>query len=149
MNLSIRSIGFLVVAALVVAAPAQSRDELLHMPIKDAMEAAVASGKLDKDVKLFFGTQKYPKAAGEFGTFTSNKKANFFGKSDKEACERAFLSAIISLQERAKKEGGNAVVTIISVYKNTEFTSETEYECGAGNVTGGVALRGKMAKLKQ
>ena len=148
MKLTFRAIGFLVVAGLVVAAPAQSRDERLHLPIKDAMEAAVASGKLDKGVKMFFGKQKYAKAAGEYGTFTSNKKANFLGKSDKEACEHAFLSAIISLQERARKERGNAVIGIISVYKNIEFSSETEYECGAGNVTGGVALRGKMAKLK-
>jgi hypothetical protein len=147
MKLTFRTIGFLVVAALAVATPAQSRDEHLHLSIKDAMETADASGKLDKDVKLFFGAQKHPKAAGEFGTFTSNKKSNFFGKSDKEGCERAFLSAIISLQERAKKEGGNAVVGIVSAYKNVEFTSETEYECGAGSVTGGVALRGKVAKL--
>jgi uncharacterized protein YbjQ (UPF0145 family) len=147
MKLTFRAIGFLSVAALVMATPARARDEILHMPVKEAMEAAVASGKLDKGVKLFFGKQKHAKAAGEYGTFTANKKANFFGKSDKQACERAFLSAIISVQERARKERGNAVIGIISVYKNIEFSSETEYECGAGNVTGGVALRGKMAKL--
>ena len=135
------------VALSLFAVAAQSRDDRLHFPIKDAMETAAASGKLDKDVKFFFGDQAYPKAAQKFGTFTSNKKTNFFNKSDKEACEWAFLSAILALQSRAKAEGGNAVVGIFSIYRNVEFKSDTEYECGAGNVTGGVALRGTVAKL--
>ena len=81
------------------------------------------------------------------GTYSTNKKTNFFNKSDKEGCEWAFLSAAIQLQERARKEGGNAVVNIISNYKDVPFSSETQYECGAGNVVGGVALRGEVVQL--
>jgi hypothetical protein len=147
MKLAKTTFGILAALTLLLAAPAQSRDERLHFPLKDALEAASASGKLDKSVPLYFGTQVYPKAANEYGTYTSNKKTNFFNKSDKAACEWAFLSAIISLQDRVKAEGGNAMVNIISVYKNITFSSETEYECGAGSVTGGVALRGKVVKL--
>ena len=40
-----------------------------------------------------------------------------------------------------------AVVNIRSNYKNIEFSSETEYECGAGNVSGGTAFVGDVVKL--
>ena len=48
---------------------------------------------------------------------------------------------------RRDERGGNAVINIKSNYKNVEFTSETEYECGAGAVTGGVAFVGEIVKL--
>ena len=37
-----------------------------------------------------------------------------------------------ALQERAKREGGNAVINIKSVYKNENVENNTEYLCGAG-----------------
>src|SRR3546814_1109276 len=78
---------------------------------------------------------------------SSNKKTNFFNKSDKAGCERAFASAMLSLRDRALKEGGDAVIDIHSVYKGDEFKSATEYECGAGTIMGGVAPRGTVVKL--
>lgn len=126
---------------------AEARDERLKMPIQDAMNTPEAKAKLDPDVKLFFGDAKHPAAKQTLGTFTSNKKTNFFNKSDKEGCEWVFLGAAIALQERAKREGGNAVVDVHSVYKNEENHSTTEYDCGAGGLMGGVALRGTVVKL--
>jgi uncharacterized protein YbjQ (UPF0145 family) len=54
---------------------------------------------------------------------------------------------MITMTQYAQRVGGNAIVNIRSNYKNTEFSSETEYECGAGNVTGGVAFVGDVVKL--
>lgn len=128
-----------------------ARDDRLKFPIADAVATASTTAKagaqLDPEIKLFWGPQEHPKPAQSFGTYTANKKTNFFNKSDKEGCEWAWLSAVLSLQERARAEGGNAVVGIMSVYKNAELVSETEYECGAGTVMGGVALRGQVVKL--
>jgi hypothetical protein len=56
--------------------------------------------------------ESHPKVARELGTFTSNRRTNAFNKSDRDACHIAFLSAVIALQERARSEGGNAVVDI-------------------------------------
>ena len=58
-----------------------------------------------------------------------------------------FISAAVSLQDRAKREGGNAVINIHSVYKNDKFESPTEYLCGAGSTMAGVALRGTVVTL--
>ena len=54
---------------------------------------------------------------------------------------------MIALTQYAQRVGGNAIVNIRSNYKNNEFSSETEYECGAGNVTGGTAFVGDVVKL--
>jgi hypothetical protein len=132
---------------LAVASSADARDDRLKFAVADAMKTSDAKAKLDGSVKFYWGKQKVPGGAKMMGTFTSNKKTNFFNKSDQEACNWAWLSAMVALQDRAKREGGNAVVNIHSVYRNQEFVSEKEFECGAGSVTGGVALRGTVAKL--
>jgi hypothetical protein len=136
-----------VAAAALVSVPARARDDRLRLPLADALGSPDARAKLDPKVWLYFGAQKHAAPARTFGTYSTNKKTNFFNKSDKEGCEWAFLSAAIQLQERARKEGGNAVVGIISNYKDIPFSSETQYECGAGNVVGGVALRGEVVQL--
>ncbi len=141
-----RRLGFLaVLTILAVARPALGRDDHLMLPIKDALGSPDAS-KLDPGVKLYFGHSK-PAVSKSLGTFTTNKKANGFGKEDKVACERAFISAMIALQERARKQGGNAVVGIASYYKKIVTVSDKEYMCGAGALMAGVAFRGEVVKL--
>jgi len=83
------------------------------------------------------------------GEFTANRKTNATNKTDKEACEISFVSAVLSLQQRARREGGDAVVNIHSVYKNENRESDSEYLCGAGTFAAGVALRGTVVKLKE
>jgi len=134
-------------SALLAMSVAQARDERLKMPIKAAMESDEAKAKLGDDVKFFFGSQKAPTPKQTLGSFTSNKKTNFANKSDEEGCKIAFLSAMIALKDRALREGGNAVTNIHSVYKDAKFESDSEYECGAGKILGGVALRGTVVKL--
>jgi uncharacterized protein YbjQ (UPF0145 family) len=58
-----------------------------------------------------------------------------------------FLSAVLSLRDRAVKEGGDAVVAIRSFYKKNEVVSDTEYECHAGALIAGVALKGTVVTL--
>ena len=137
-----------VVTTLLVAAPAaNARDTLQTFPLEQALAKANASGKLAPGIKLYFGTQKYPTPTAKLGETRTNKKTNFFNKTDVEGCEWAFLSSMISLTQYAQKVGGNAIVNIRSNYKNNVFSSETEYQCGAGNVTGGTAFIGDVVKL--
>ena len=132
------------VAATLVSGIALARDTRLKLPIKDAMETPAAKEQLGTEIKFVFGSK--PSGGKEIGTYTANKKTNFANKSDKEGCEWAFLSAMVSLKQRALAEGGNAVVNIHSYYKKNEFSSATEYECAAGAFVGGVALRGTVVK---
>ena len=136
------------VAALLATAPvADARDTLQKFPIEAALAKAQASGQLAPGIKLFFGTQKHAKPTAQLGPARTNKKTNFFNKTDQEGCDWAFLSSMITLTQYAQRVGGNAIVNIRSNYKNNEFSSETEYQCGAGNVTGGTAFVGDVVKL--
>jgi len=135
-------------ATLLVTSPIADARETLHkLPLESALTKAQASGQLAPGIKLFFGEQKHPKPKAQLGQARTNKKTNFFNKTDEVACDYAFLSAMIAITQYAQRVGGNAVVNIRSNYKNVPFGSETEYECGAGNVTGGVAFIGDVVKL--
>lgn len=134
-------------AALLMAPVADARDTRQKFPIEAALAQAQSSGQLAPGIKLFFGTQKHAKPTAQLGQTRTNKKTNFFNKTDLEGCQWVFQSAMIALTQYAQRVGGNAIVNIRSNYKNVEFSSETEYECGAGNVTGGVAFVGDVVKL--
>lgn len=140
---------FLATAFMVVSLNAAARDDHKMFSIKDALEAPVAQEKLDKSIKLYFAGQPHPKIIKELGSWPTNKKTNAFGKSDAEACNWAFLSAMMTLQERAQKEGGNAVIDIKSNYRNIETASASEFMCGSGNIIAGVAFKGTVAKLAE
>jgi uncharacterized protein YbjQ (UPF0145 family) len=138
------------VLAFAAAGPAAARDDKGMYPIKAALEKGKSfKDKVESDIPLYFGKQRTPAVDKRMGEWTSNKKTNAFGKTDQEACEVAFISAAIALQQRARREGGNAVINIRSVYKNDDVESEREYLCGAGAVMAGVALKGTVVTLKQ
>ena len=139
-----------VTAAIIAISPlADARDDRLKFSLKSALAKARESGKLASGVQLFFGKQEYPKPVAQIGQTRTNKKTNFFNKTDLEGCEWAMMSALIAVTQYAQRVGGNAIVNLRSNYKNVEFSSETEYECGAGNVMAGVAFRGEVVKLKK
>ena len=132
---------------LMGALNAQARDEHTMYSIQEAMNTEDAKAKLDKNISFYFGDQKHPSVEKRFGEFMSNKKTNAFNKTDERACQWAFLSAMLSFQDRAIREGGNAVVNIRSYYKRNEISSSTEFECGAGNIIAGVTFKGDVVKL--
>ena len=105
--------------------------------------------RLGDDVAFRFGDGKVPAGAQQLGEFVTNKKTNSVGKPDEEACRWAMLSALLELRERAAKEGGNAVVNIVSYYKKETYSSPTDYECHAGGIIAGVALKGVVVKLRK
>jgi len=132
--------------ATLATSQAFARDSIANYPV----DAALASepGAVAPDVALFFAGQNHPAVLQSFGEFATNKKTNAFGKSDLQACQHVFLSAAKELQDRARKEGGNAVINIKSDYRDKLYESPTEFTCGAGAVVAGVALVGNVVKLK-
>ena len=121
--------------------------------IKASIEEALAWGEqesvLNDSVSLYFGDQAHPAVEQTHGTYTANRKTNGVGKSDQKACQWAFLSAMAVLQQRAVNEGANAVINIRSYYYKNDFSSTTEFECGAGNIMAGVTMIGDVVKLAE
>lgn len=132
-------------AVLMMSGTAEARDDQLFFPLEQALSTDEAYQVINPDIPLYFAGQKAP-GGRTIDTYVSNKKTNAVFKSDERACQWALYSALKSLQERAVKEGGNAVVNIESFYKKVPFRSATEYECHAGGVMAGVALRGTVIK---
>lgn len=141
-----RLVALAIVSALSCSA-AFARDTVLHIPFADVLAMPEAQDKLDKDMKFFLAGQSTPKVIKRFSTDTSNPKTNGFNKSDEFGCKWAALSALINLQNSAKREGANAVIDIVSYYKKNEYKSATDFECHAGTFVIGVALRGTYAKI--
>ncbi|WP_244816386.1 excinuclease ABC subunit A [Caballeronia sp. Lep1P3] len=130
-----------------LSSQAFARNSVANYPVEPALKSE--PGKVDQNIPLYFAGQPHPNVTKTFGEFATNKKTNAFGKSDEAACQHAFLSAVMELQARAKKEGGNAVINIKSNYQNQPRESATEFTCGAGAVMAGVALKGEVVTLKK
>jgi len=133
---------------LVFTSPsAFARDTKYMLSIQEAMQSPDFKEKLDPDIRFYFGNQSHPRVIKNFGSFSTNKKTNAFNKSDEQACQWVLLSALLSLQERVRKEGGNAVINIASYYKKNKVVNNSKYECHAGAIMAGVALTGEVVKL--
>ena len=135
-------------ACLVCLTQVHARDDILSFPIEPVLTSDPGKEKLS-DVALYFGDQSHPTVVKELGEWSTSKKTNAFHKTDQAACDWAFLTALITMQQRAVREGGNAIINIKSNYKNVETSSQTEYQCGAGNVVAGVALKGTVVKIEK
>jgi uncharacterized protein YbjQ (UPF0145 family) len=146
-----RSLAGLIIAAFMLAtvAPSSARDTKYMLPIAAALEAQDGKQKLDGSVKFFFGSQETPKILTKLATDVTNLKTNAVGKSDEKACNWVFLSAMMQLEKRAKELGANAVVNIASYYQKNVVSSATEFECHAGAVIAGVALKGDFVKVEE
>ena len=146
-----RPLAGLIIAAFMLAtvAPSSARDSKYMLPIAAALETKDAKEKLEGSVKFFFGNQESPKILTKLGTDVTNLKTNAVGKSDEKACNWVFLSAMIQLEKRAKQLGANAVVNIVSYYQKNVVSSATEFECHAGAVMAGVALKGDFVKIEE
>ncbi len=139
----------LIALSILSAFPATARDDRNRYSIADAMNLEAAREKLNKGYTFKFGKQSHAPVKKNHGEFMSNKKTNAFGKSDEFACQWAFLSAMLSFQDRISKEGGNAVINIRSYYKKGDFVSETEFECGNGAIMAGVTFLGDVVTLAE
>jgi uncharacterized protein YbjQ (UPF0145 family) len=128
---------------------AVARDSVENHVVADALEGAEGKEKVHDDVALYFGNQHHGAVEHAFGEIATNKKTNAFNKSDEEACRHVFLSAVLELQENARKQGGNAVINIRSNYRDNETSSPTDYVCGAGAMIAGVALKGEVVRLRR
>ena len=116
----------------------------VYRPIASDLNSPRAQKVLNPKIQLHFA--EGPVQIDPAHTFVSNKKTNAHNKNAEQACQIAFLSALISLQQRAVVEGGNAVVNIHSYYKKNPYFSAETYYCEDGYLMSGVALRGTVVR---
>ncbi|MCM2131726.1 excinuclease ATPase subunit [Larsenimonas rhizosphaerae] len=126
---------------------AQARNTQYFMPFKDVLSLPQAREELDPTIRLYFGNQVHPEVQDRHGGYYTDRTTSSITKSDEEACRWVALSALIDLQQRARLVGANAVTNIASYYDKRDYINDENYECHAGNVVTGVALKGNMVTL--
>ena len=143
-----RILRVVLLASILVLGPlaAGARETFHDLDIVEAMDSDVGKSKL-LGVPVYFTGQSHAEIASDMGVFTANRRTNAFSKSDEQACRIAFLSAVIALQSRAQKLGGDAVVDIKSITKHRNLESATQYRCAAGNIVANVVLTGRVVKF--
>jgi uncharacterized protein YbjQ (UPF0145 family) len=132
-------------ASLLVATAACARNTLHDLPVQGAKDSRHATTLLD--VRFYMAGEKHSKIAKTIGEWPTSQRTNAFNKTDEDACNLVFLSAIIALQKRAKAEGGDAVIDIKSTTKHNDLSSPTQFRCVAGAMVANVALTGTVVKL--
>jgi uncharacterized protein YbjQ (UPF0145 family) len=144
-----RALAILVVTTAYVATPAHAEDKILHIPLKDVIEMPEAKDKLDGTVKFYLAGQTTPKVLSKSNDDVTNKRTNAVGKDEIFACKWAALSALISLQAKAKTLDANGVVEIVSYFKKETYSDPVNFECRKGAIMAAVTLKGNYAKLEQ
>jgi uncharacterized protein YbjQ (UPF0145 family) len=139
---------FVALAVAAIPAVSQARDTVLFLPFEKVVDEMTQAGKLDGSVKFYLaGVLPKGKVSIVSSDAVTNKKTNAFNKTDVGACEWALQSALLTLQDAARKVNANAVVNIASYYKKSEHKDTKTYECHAGAVIAGVAIKGDLAKV--
>lgn len=123
-----------------------ARGDLASFSIGKALNNPDAREKLDPQIKLSFGHQQRGGVGKPIGNWKSSKSSSI-GENPEAACQRSFLVAIISLQRRAKGEGGNAVININSYHDHRETSSSATYICRLGEHRAAVALTGTVVRI--
>lgn len=143
----IRALLLATILAVLTAVPADARNTEHLFDVKDAIDHGTGNANL-LDIPYYMKGQAHPGVAKKIGTWTSNRSSRGAFRSDEASCQVAFLSALIRLQERAKSEGGNAIIDIVSVTRNTRTESATQYRCVAGGIIVHVGLEGTVVTTK-
>ncbi len=138
-------------AAVAYASAAAAADKLM----KFRVDSALAKGqnykaRIDPAINLYFANQPAPASAKTvFQADSGHRRTNDVNKPDQEACDIAFVSAVVTLQQQARRSGGNAVVNITSYFKDDRLESATEYLCGVGSMMAAVGLHGSVVTVEQ
>ncbi|MDR1425071.1 MAG: hypothetical protein LBI92_10790 [Azoarcus sp.] len=143
------------IVAFVVPATTQARDTQHFYDFHLVVEEALADGALDGTVKFYLMGEKIPgKVTQTFPEAVSDRKTGKKGTTgagkdgDQARCDWALRAALLSFQDNAKKNGANAVIDLVSYYKEVEYQDVSKYECHAGKFMVGAALKGKAAIVR-
>ncbi len=135
-------------AILAFAPQADARNTRHELPLQELLNSPKArEAGIDGSVRFYLRGAPHPAVSSRMGEDIGNRKTNAANKSDVEACNWVALSVLKAFQDKAKAMGANAVVDVTSYYKRREFASPVNYECYAGAIMAGVALKGTYARI--
>lgn len=100
---------------------------------------------LDGSIKFYFADEQGPKADSEE---LSARGSTFTSGDPERACRLSLLTAFISFQERAKREGAKAVVDLRTYAEFSVYSkSRRRCLCRSGNRTF-TTVKGRLAQMQ-
>jgi uncharacterized protein YbjQ (UPF0145 family) len=136
------------ISGVMLALPAMA-DEITEFSIDDVMTSVRATETLKDDMPFYYGNQDYSTPVKVLSEATTQQKINGFLKSDRNACELAFLAAMKELKAIAIAKGGNAVVSIHSNLEGDSVERKSgTYACISKTTVAQVSLAGTIVILE-
>ena len=139
--------GILVLALGGLSPLVQARETEHFFDVAQATESPLGKSRL-LGIPFYMKGQEAPVAVKQLSTWTQERASSGVMRTDKKTCDVAFLSALIALQESAQKEGGDAIINIVSSTKGKTTESASQYRCIAGTTIAHVALSGDVIKTQ-
>ncbi len=139
---------YLLVAGAVALAwgKAVAMDMPLHLPLAEVVGGHNYAARVGDSVTFVFGATR----DGEtLGTISSAQRKRNTDNTDEAACQFTLLAALADLRDQAVRQGGDAVVDIVSDYRERPFSSAGEYECHVGSNGVFVTLKGTLMRLRK
>ena len=137
-----------VITVFLAATSVSAADVIKKFSIEEATLTGTYQNVITGEIAMYWGDQPHPEIIKKFGSYKVSKRTNGFMKEPEDSCTRAMASALVVLQNRAIKKGGNAVVNIQSNIQNNEESSSIEFTCLVGSVMVNSALKGTVVTLK-
>lgn len=132
-----------------MAATVQARETEHFFEVSQAVESKLGRTKL-LDVPFYMkGQDGAPEAVKLLGTWSQERSSRGLLRGDKKSCDVAFLSALIAIQESARKDGADTIVNLVSSTKGKTTESPTHYRCIAGATIVHVGLTGDVITTQQ
>ncbi|MFT5162441.1 MAG: hypothetical protein ACI9FJ_001017 [Alteromonadaceae bacterium] len=142
-------IAFVGLTLLLTTGDVDAVQKIKSYAVADALALQQSKSKLGSLVKFYFANHPHGEVAQHFAKASTAKKINAFNKSDLEACQSVFLAALIALKDRAKKEGGNAVINIQSQRNGKTSVIADNFDCVLGRYAAAIQLSGDIVTLNQ
>lgn len=125
----------------------QAGDAGYTLPYRDVLAMPQAQTRLDPAIRFFFGQQQYPQPTSLRHDYFVDRSGNALFTSAESACRNVALDNLVTLQERARAVGANAVVAISSDYSRSPRQDNDSYQCHVGSFTANVSFKGTMVTL--
>lgn len=133
---------------LAISSPAAAADNVLIMDPQVALSSDEFKAALGNDVAFYFIGAAKPAVKTQMEEVLINKRTTLSLGPQEANCRRALLAAFRDLKARAKKRGGDAVVNLVSFYKEHYTADSKMVEChSSSDVRAHVILRGNVAQL--
>jgi|SRR5258706_11659398 len=140
----------LTIAVIATISGPPARAAVIVMDFQQALNSDDVKSALGHDVAFYLSGMTTPTIQKTFQVVGGRSTTIRGSGTPQKNCLRVLLKVLQTLHDQARRQGGNAVVNIVSDYKNKEVANSSTIECYTGDtVMAHVTLKGFVAVVDQ